>query len=502
MKRIAFLLLTLMLVLFSTNTIAQLPRVINYQGILLGSNEQPVPEGHYKITFRLYDEANNQLWSEVHNQLFVGGGHLHVFLGSKNPLILPFDKGYFLGIQVGNEPELQPRMFMAAVPYSFRADDANHVGGIGACDVPTPNTLFPLGSDGKFPSSVLPAGISGNYLKKNVSDTSRGTCAAPMLLISNLGDGDGINGRGQKGIGVSGRSEKNDGMVGWTGTADKSGVFGGSTYGRGVVGRSEKNDGVVGWTGAGDKSGVFGHSIYSRGVVGCSDKNSGVYGWTGTSGGEMAGVTGFSVNGTGVTGRSDQYNGIKAITKSNIHAALAAGNEGGGPAIYAQGGTDGVAAIFRGNVKVQSLSTQATIIELGEGLDYAEGFNVSNNTKIAPGTVLIIDPDNPGKLVISDKAYDHKVAGIVAGARGIGSGVRLGVDKFDHDVALAGRVYCNVDASETGIEPGDLLTTSPTPGHAMKSTDYVRAQGAILGKAMQSLRKGEKGQILVLVTLQ
>jgi hypothetical protein len=36
----------------------------------------------------------------------------------------------------------------------------------------------------------------------------------------------------------------------------------------------------------------------------------------------------------------------------------------------------------------------------------------------------------------------------------------------------------------------------------MKSTDYARAQGAILGKAMEKLEKGQKGQILVLVTLQ
>lgn len=99
-------------------------------------------------------------------------------------------------------------------------------------------------------------------------------------------------------------------------------------------------------------------------------------------------------------------------------------------------------------------------------------------------------------------AYDHKVAGIVAGARGQGSGVRLGPEQFDHDVALAGRVYCNVDATYGEVHPGDLLTTSPTPGHAMAVKDTVRAQGAILGKAMEGLSEGQKGQILVLVTLQ
>jgi hypothetical protein len=156
----------------------------------------------------------------------------------------------------------------------------------------------------------------------------------------------------------------------------------------------------------------------------------------------------------------------------------------------------------RGNILVQSVSTGASVAEIGEGLDYAEGFNVTEDTDIQAGTVLVIDSENPGKLTVSRSAYDSKVAGIVAGAKGLGSGVRLGIGRFDHDVALAGRVYCNVDATEQAVQAGDLLTTSATPGYAMKATDYDRARGAILGKAMQKLDQGQKGQILVLVTLQ
>jgi hypothetical protein len=166
--------------------------------------------------------------------------------------------------------------------------------------------------------------------------------------------------------------------------------------------------------------------------------------------------------------------------------------------------TDPLANKFevRGNIGIRSEGANQIVLELGEGLDYAEGFDVTDERQVGPGAVLIIDPTNPGKLAISHKPYDSKVAGIVAGANGQGSGVRLGADQFDFDVALAGRVYCNVDASEAGVQPGDLLTTSATPGYAMKVTDYARAQGSILGKAMQKLEKGKKGQILVLVTLQ
>ncbi len=116
--------------------------------------------------------------------------------------------------------------------------------------------------------------------------------------------------------------------------------------------------------------------------------------------------------------------------------------------------------------------------------------------------MLVIDPQNPGRLTRSHQAYDRRVAGIVAGANGLGSGVRLGGGEFDRDVALAGRVYCNAVALDEDIEPGDQLTTSNVPGYAMKVNDYSLAPGAVLGKAMEPLAKGEKGRILVLVTLQ
>ena len=70
-----------------------------------------------------------------------------------------------------------------------------------------------------------------------------------------------------------------------------------------------------------------------------------------------------------------------------------------------------------------------------------------------------------------------------------------------HPVALTGRVYCHVDASFGAIEPGDLITTSSTPGHGMKVGDHDQAQGAIIGKAMTGLKEG-RGLVLVLVSLQ
>ena len=67
--------------------------------------------------------------------------------------------------------------------------------------------------------------------------------------------------------------------------------------------------------------------------------------------------------------------------------------------------------------------------------------------------------------------------------------------------AVPGRVWTLCDAAAGAIEPGDLLTSSNTAGHAMKVTDHARAQGAIIGKAMTSLSEGT-GLVLVLVSLQ
>ena len=104
-----------------------------------------------------------------------------------------------------------------------------------------------------------------------------------------------------------------------------------------------------------------------------------------------------------------------------------------------------------------------------------------------------------------DKAYDRGVAGIVSGAGGVKPGMLMGQHGTDADgevpVALTGRVYCWVDASYGAIEPGDLLTTSDTPGHAMRVDDPSRAHGTILGKAMTELAEG-RGLVLVLVALQ
>lgn len=148
-------------------------------------------------------------------------------------------------------------------------------------------------------------------------------------------------------------------------------------------------------------------------------------------------------------------------------------------------------------------TTRTCVLTITGGCDLAEPF-LMNESDAPKGSVVVIDDENPGRVKLSDRAYDMRVAGIISGANGINPGISLqqeGVLEGGQNVSLSGRVYVQADAANGSIKPGDLLTTSDTPGHAMKVTDHAQAQGAILGKAMSALKDG-KGMVLVLVTLQ
>ncbi len=67
-------------------------------------------------------------------------------------------------------------------------------------------------------------------------------------------------------------------------------------------------------------------------------------------------------------------------------------------------------------------------------------------------------------------------------------------------VAILGAIEkCKVDAGYGAIEVGDLLTTSETPGHAMKARNPKL--GTIIGKALEPLEQGQ-GIIKISVTLR
>jgi hypothetical protein len=78
---------------------------------------------------------------------------------------------------------------------------------------------------------------------------------------------------------------------------------------------------------------------------------------------------------------------------------------------------------------------------------------------------------------------------------------QVGPDQMGKMVTMGAFAHCKVDADIAPIAVGDLLTTSPTKGHAQKALEPEKAIGAILGKALGALESG-KGKIPVLVMLQ
>lgn len=150
---------------------------------------------------------------------------------------------------------------------------------------------------------------------------------------------------------------------------------------------------------------------------------------------------------------------------------------------------------FTGNVAV-------TGDVLLTGADCAEEFDLRGAQLIDVGTVMVIDEG--GTLRESSDPYDRKVAGVVSGGGEFKHGLILD-KRLSHEprvpLALMGKVYCKVDAQYSPIHVGDLLTTSPTPGHAMKAADPSKSFGSVIGKALKGLDSGQ-GLIPILVTLQ
>lgn len=222
-------------------------------------------------------------------------------------------------------------------------------------------------------------------------------------------------------------------------------------------------------------AGAYGQSD-QQGVMGLS---SGQFG-TGVYGGNVGGVAG---TGIGVRGETSTGTGVRGESFNS------------GIGVFGTSAS-GLAAKFKGDVEVTG------DIRLTNGEDCAEEFDVLGAQEISPGTVMVINEH--GGLQRSECAYDRKVAGVVSGAGAFRPGIVLGKRQTSEHrlpIALLGKVYCKVDARLSPIEVGDLLTTSATPGHAMKADDPFRAVGSLIGKALRPLAEGQ-GLIPILVALQ
>ncbi len=137
----------------------------------------------------------------------------------------------------------------------------------------------------------------------------------------------------------------------------------------------------------------------------------------------------------------------------------------------------------------------------GDVYDIAEIYNSIN--PVSPGEVVSAAGSQSVKK--TSTSYDRRIIGVASShpAALIDDGAfKVGVNSYDFNpnrpwIALAGRVSTNVSGENGDIAPGDPLTSSSTPGVAMKATK----SGPIIGKALESYGGSDVGRIMVFVSV-
>ena len=163
----------------------------------------------------------------------------------------------------------------------------------------------------------------------------------------------------------------------------------------------------------------------------------------------------------------------------------------------------------------------------GGSIDVAEYiYDTKGNTE--PADVVVADENAKESVLLSSMPYQASVLGIVSTEPHLTMGIELVIDEATGDpipgvqaarLALAGRVPCKVTDENGPIKPGDLVTTSSIPGHAMRwslldineakdfnelkriMAENERRRNAVIGKALEAHTTGT-GTIVVMISLQ
>ena len=370
-------------ILFMSPLFAQIPHTISYQGVLTDTSGNPKPDGNYSFKFSLYENktGGNAIWSES-KTLTITKGLFSTLLGDKKPFsdTLKFDKPYWLGIEVGSDPELTPRITLTSAGYSFtsiNSDTARNVangkvvksinglkdnitlsGGGGT-------TVNKSGDTIRISSSSEAGGIQklqnsdGTIGIKNSSGPNTTLNLKVPLKLSSSNTPDTVFSSSSDGVAIKGTSSNNVGVlgIGSLGVSGKgnTGVYGLGSAGSGIYGESNNSPGVWGYSTSSStyqEGGVYGEDANGVGVNGngglygvlgytSTTKGIGVYGESNSSSSSGSGVEGYnSSSGYGVFGQSTSGVGVLGIGSS------------GGAAIYGDNYNGGWAGYFYGKVHI------------------------------------------------------------------------------------------------------------------------------------------------------
>ncbi len=157
-------------------------KTINFQGKLSKSDGTNVTNGTYSVVFTLYDASSGgtNLWTETQS-VTTSNGIFQVALGSVNSLAgVNFNSDtIYLGIKVGTDSEMTPRIRFAAVPYALNADKLDGVVATQSATgftltggSSTPKTLT-LNDDITLGLTITPTSSNGLTILSNGANSLR-----------------------------------------------------------------------------------------------------------------------------------------------------------------------------------------------------------------------------------------------------------------------------------------------------------------------------------------
>ena len=223
--------------------------------------------------------------------------------------------------------------------------------------------------------------------------------------------------------------------------------------------------------------------------------------------------TGVAIQGSGAhtgvfgLGSGDPTHGVPGIGVTGVGdlGVFASGHDGFGLTV-ASSGPDIMNACASPSANCQfgnvfRLDASGRVFANGgfqsHGADVAEF--IQTVEQVEPGDVVEIDARHVGQFRKAAVRRSTAVAGVVSTNPGLTMNSPDGANTHElgPQLALIGRVRVKVTAENGGIQPGDLLVASGTPGYAMRA-GRAPQPGTIFGKALESLDKG-RGVVEMLV---
>lgn len=358
-------LLVLAVFVFTSSSLADIPKVINYQGKVTDSGGTPVPDGNYQMRFRVMDApaGGTTLWDSGFQTVPVSGGVFNVLLGeSPQPALdIEFAEDYWLLVTFEGTNQT-PRQQFASAGYAYMAS-------------------------GLVPGTQVSGAVtSGNFAAIYCYNTATS----------------GTN------YGVYGRSSSTSGR----GVYGYASATSGTNYG--IHGRSNSTSGM----------GVYGFATATSGITyggrfeTSSTSGRAIYGYASATSGTNYGVRGqnSSTSGRGVSGYASANSG----TNYGVHGAT---NSPSGYGVYYSGGLGGTGS----KSCVVKTSQGPTLLYCQESPenwfeDFGEGQLVDGHAHIDLDALFLetvtIDHANPMKVFVELHDVDCNGVAVKKGLSG------------------------------------------------------------------------------------